>query len=91
MHSPEEYIVVRQESRLIVEALSNLKPLDQEILRLSVWEELEHDQVALMFDLSVDAVKKRLSRARERLAREFERITEKAGPPMLRKEVHGEG
>lgn len=90
MQAPEDYIVIRQEAQRIIEALSRLKAKDQEILRLSVWEELTHDQIAQMFDLSATAVRKRLSRARQRLAREFGRIEKRVTPPLLRKEVHGD-
>ena len=74
---PEEYIAVRQESEQVLKALSSLKDREQEILRLSVWEELHHQEIAQMLDLNTDAVKKRLSRARRNLLREYNRMEEK--------------
>lgn len=70
---PEEYVVLDQESQLILNALSRLKPNDQEVLRLTVWEELQHSEIAAVLGISTDAVKKRASRARRALAKEFER------------------
>lgn len=74
---PEEYVVFDQESQLVLQALSRLKPSDQELLRLTVWEELGHKEIALVLGLSTDAVKKRASRARKALAREFERVEQR--------------
>ena len=73
----EDLVVHDQESRQILDALSRLKRADQELLRLTVWEELQHKEIAQVFGISVDAVKKRASRARKSLAHEFERIERK--------------
>ena len=67
-------MIVNQDSRHALDALSRLSSLEQEILRLSVWEELTHTESAHVLDLSVDAVKKRFSRARKKLAQELNRI-----------------
>lgn len=71
---PEDYIVSSYESQRVLEAASKLRPIDQEILRLSLWEELSHAEVASVLNLAVDAVRKRLSRALENLTREFNRL-----------------
>lgn len=71
---PEDLIVTRQESERILEALSMLKQEEQEILRLTAWEEIHHRDIARVLDISVDAVKKRASRARKRLTREYDRL-----------------
>ena len=70
---PEEYIVSSYESRAVLEATSRLKATDQEILRLSLWEELPHADIAAVLDLNEDAVRQRLSRALKNLTREFNR------------------
>ncbi len=72
--SAEEYMVVDQESRQALDALSKLRRSDQEILRLSVWEELPHREIAEVLGLNTDAVKKRFSRARKKLAQELNRL-----------------
>ena len=53
----------------MLNALSELRPADQEILRLRTWEELSSAEIADVMDLSVRAVETRLSRARQKLAR----------------------
>lgn len=87
----DHYVVRNEESSRLLEALARLRPPEQEILRLSLWEELPHSSIASILDISVDACKQRLSRARKRLAREFVRLEEKQSTPLLpRKEVHGD-
>lgn len=71
---PDQYVVARQESRQVLEALARLKPADQELLRLTTWEELAHRDIATVLGISVDAVKQRAARARRSLAREYERL-----------------
>lgn len=74
---PEEFVVMDQESRQVLDALQRLKHSDQELLRLTVWEELSHRDIARVLGVSTDAVKKRSSRARQALAREFEQAEKK--------------
>jgi RNA polymerase sigma-70 factor (ECF subfamily) len=62
--------VVRAETdREVLEAVAQLDPLDQEVIRLSLWEELPSPQVATALGISEAAVRKRKSRARRRLQR----------------------
>ncbi len=72
--SAEDYVVVDQASRQALFALSKLRRSDQEILRLSIWEELPHREIAEVLGLNTDAVKKRFSRARKKLAQELNRM-----------------
>lgn len=83
-HQPDEQIVIDEESRLVLDALATLKPHDQEILRLTVWEELPHREIAVVLGVTVDAVKKRASRARRALAASFESL-ERSKSPAARK------
>ena len=71
--TPDEVTVMRQEARQITEALSSLKRSDQEVLRLSIWEDLDNVQIASALGTSVDAAKQRLSRAKKRLTNEYNR------------------
>lgn len=87
--APEDYIVVDQESRQVLDALGRLREKDQEILRLSIWEELSHSMIAQMLNMSEQSVRKRLSRARKSLALQYDRL-EKRVPPLLAKEVRGD-
>lgn len=76
--APEEYIIKGDESRMVHEALDRLKPTDQEILRLTAWEELEQREVALALGISVGAVRQRLYQARKNLTREFNQLEKKS-------------
>jgi len=60
-------------SDLVQEQIAQLRPDDQELLRLAAWEELPHDQIAAVLGISVNAVGIRLHRARNRLGRRLER------------------
>lgn len=72
---PETQVVRRSEDRRVLEAVSYLSTRDQEILRLAGWEELPHDEIAKVLGISVAAVAQRFSRARKRLAKEYDRKT----------------
>jgi len=48
--------------------LAELRPVDQEILRLSFWDELSNSEIAQILDIEPHAVTMRLSRARSRFA-----------------------
>lgn len=74
VESAEEFVVLNHDSRRALAALSKLRDSDQEILRLSVWEELAHAEIADVLNLSIDVVKKRFSRARKKLAQELNRM-----------------
>ena len=88
--SADENVVMRQEARQILEALSLLKKSQQEVLRLSVWEGLSGAELAVALDVSVDAAKQRLSRARRELASAYNRIESGAiRHSLLGKEVRG--
>ena len=71
---PEELVVVGAESRQVIAAASRLRDADQEVLRLSLWEELSHSEVATVLGINVAAVRQRLSRALKNLTREFNRL-----------------
>lgn len=82
----DEMLIVDHDSRRALEALSHLSSVEQEILRLTVWEELPHTEIAEVLGLSVDAVKKRFSRARKRLANELNRMERsRSKPPAVQK------
>jgi len=52
-------------------ALGRLRPEDAEILQLSAWEQLSHAQIAVVLDVTPNAVGIRLHRARQRLAEQL--------------------
>lgn len=62
--------VVRSESDSeVLEAIARLDQIDQEVIMLTLWEELPSPQVAAALGISEAAVRKRKSRARRRLQR----------------------
>ncbi|MDT0398366.1 MULTISPECIES: RNA polymerase sigma factor [Streptomyces] len=56
------------------EALARLAPADQEVLRLTAWEELGVDEVAVALGCGRRAAAMRLHRARRRLRAEIDRL-----------------
>lgn len=74
-----------EEYRVVLQASSHLKPIDQEILRLTLWEELSHAEVAVVLGIEAIAVKQRAYRARQNLADEYRKLTEGRQPPAARK------
>ena len=83
--SPEVIVLRRFEDREILDAVERLRPEDQEILRLAIWEELPHRQIAQMIGTSAHAVTQRLYRITKQLAGDVERsnpgIGKRAAPP----------
>jgi RNA polymerase sigma-70 factor (ECF subfamily) len=67
-----DHVVVREEVRVVVRLLDEMRAADAEILRLSAWEGLDIAEIATVLDISSDAVKQRLSRARKRLTDMYE-------------------
>ena len=67
-------VLRREEHRLALEAAARLRPVDQEVLRLTLWEELSLADVAVVLDIRIGAVKQRALRARRNLAREYRKM-----------------
>jgi RNA polymerase sigma-70 factor (ECF subfamily) len=55
-------------------ALAALKSMDQEILRLSAWEELSQAEIAVALGITVGAVRQRFYAAKKKLADEYNRL-----------------
>jgi len=83
--SPEEYVVVNQEARLIIEAMNQIRKSHQEVLRLSVWEGLSGSDLAAALDVSADAAKQRLSRARRALVSAYNHLDKDQSSIVARK------
>jgi RNA polymerase sigma-70 factor (ECF subfamily) len=56
--------------RLLV-LISRLRPADQEVLRLVLWEELTHEAAAAVLGCSVHTVAVRVHRAKQRIAKKL--------------------
>jgi RNA polymerase sigma-70 factor (ECF subfamily) len=84
--APETILVQSEEFRRVREAVSRLDSADQEILRLTLWEELSHAEVAAVLGIESGAAKQRAYRARQRLGIEYRRLAGEApDPPAARK------
>lgn len=65
-------VVQADADRMVLAAIAQLDATDQEVIRLSLWEELSSPEVANALGISEAAVRKRKSRARRRLQRILE-------------------
>ncbi len=75
----ESGVVAGDDRRTVLAALSRLRDADQEILRLAVWEELPHRDIATIVGCTEPSVAVRLHRARSRLAREIGKDQRRVG------------
>jgi len=66
---PEVVVVRSMEHQALLAALGSLRPADQEILRLRVYEELSLADIGAVLGCSPEAAKKRSTRALHRLRR----------------------
>lgn len=80
--STEDFILMSENSAQVLKAISRLKPTDQEILKLTVWEELSHAEIAEVLRISVGAVKQRALVARKNLTREYKRLEKRRTKPL---------
>ncbi|MEM9517104.1 MAG: RNA polymerase sigma factor [Actinomycetota bacterium] len=72
--SPEDATVHREEVDRVLAAAQQLRPDDAELLRLATWERLAPREIATILDISANTVSKRIQRAKESLAHEYERL-----------------
>ncbi|MEA2023161.1 MAG: sigma-70 family RNA polymerase sigma factor [Actinomycetota bacterium] len=89
--SPEVIVLRRAEDREMLDAVARLRPEDQEILRLAVWEELPHSQIADMIGTSAHAIAQRIYRITKQLARDLERPSSRAERQIPRPSSEGGG
>ncbi|HEX2047309.1 MAG TPA: sigma-70 family RNA polymerase sigma factor [Acidimicrobiales bacterium] len=72
-------VLAADDRRIVLAALGRLREADRELLRLAVWEELPHREIAAVVGCSEGSVAVRLHRARGRLAREIGKEERRAG------------
>ncbi|MBK5267489.1 MAG: RNA polymerase sigma factor [Acidimicrobiia bacterium] len=73
-------IVLREDYQLVRNAAGRLRPIDQEILRLAMWEEIAHDEISEVLGINRGAVKQRLHRAKLNLIKEYRRASSEMIP-----------
>jgi len=87
--TPEAEVVDSEAHREVIAAMRRLRPNDQEILMLAVWEELPRATIASVLGCSEHAASQRLHRASRRLRNELERsnrANRTEYPTIVRKE-----
>ena len=72
--TPEMVVVRREREERVLAAMARLRPDDQELLRLALWEQVPHSQIAATLGCSTEAVTQRIYRATRRVAKEYERL-----------------
>ena len=85
----EGEVVAGDERRTVLAALERLRPADQEILRLAVWEELPHRDIAGVVGCSESSVAVRLHRARSRLGRDIGKEERRVGQETSEGQAEG--
>ncbi len=78
---PDTVVVERQEYAQVRAAVAALPDNDREVLLLSAWDGLSHQEIAAVLGCSQAAVDKRLVRAKQRLARKYDTLTNTHRPP----------
>jgi RNA polymerase sigma-70 factor (ECF subfamily) len=81
---PEAVVVRREADVEVLAALGRLRSVDQEVLRLAVWEEMPHSEIAEILGCSAHAVDQRVHRASRRLARGVRAARRAPKTPALR-------
>jgi RNA polymerase sigma-70 factor (ECF subfamily) len=79
VETPESRVTAQEADVLLLSALGRLRPPDQEILRLLAWDKVTHVQIATVLGISPSAVAQRVSRARGRLKKEYEKLQSPEG------------
>jgi RNA polymerase sigma-70 factor (ECF subfamily) len=70
------------ERMAIQSALALLREHDRELLRLSQWEDLNHEELARVFHCTTNAIAIRLHRAHRRFSQALREIESDAGEPL---------
>ncbi len=89
--SPEVVVLRRAQDEEMLAAVDRLRPEDQEILRLAVWEELPHAQIGEIVGTSPHAITQRLHRIGKQLARDLKRPTQTTGRRTAPRSSEGGG
>lgn len=84
-----DLVIARQQVREALALLASLRPADQEIIKLSIWEQLSHKEIAAVIDSTPEGARQRLHRARKRLAQAYQQRLQR-DPLALGKEVTGD-
>lgn len=70
---PEPQVLRNLDSQHVIEALSSLRPQDQELVLMSYWEGLSHAEIGALLGCSKSAVDARMHRALLQMRKAFRR------------------
>ena len=70
----DESVLIGDECRRVLDAITRLGPSDAEVLMLVAWEHLSVAEIAVVVGTAPNAVAQRLHRARRNLGREYRRL-----------------
>lgn len=91
IESVSDQVVNRQEVQDALAVLDALSHQDKEIIKLSVWEQLPHETIAAVLDITPGTARQRLHRAKNRLSKQYvKKHSDSIDPALLGKEVSGE-
>lgn len=77
--TPESTVTGKEDDALLLAAMERLREPDQEILRLLVWDKVSHADIGTVLGISQAAVAQRVSRARSRLKKDYEKLQTSEG------------
>lgn len=87
--TPETVVVRRERDQTVLTAMGRLRPQDRELLRLALWEDLPHAEIAAVLDCSTQAATQRIYRATRRVAREHQRLDHDHTPANVPRGLQG--
>lgn len=82
--SAEDIVIAAEDAQRVLDGLDQLSAPDQEILRLSAWEQMSREEIAVALQMSPNAVTKKFNRALDHLATELG-TTRRSGTQFFRR------
>jgi len=67
-------IVRRERDQTVLTAMGRLRAQDRELLRMALWEDLPHAEIAAVLNCSTQAATQRIYRATRRVSKEYQRL-----------------
>ena len=87
--TPEVVMVRRERDADVMAAMDQLREEDRELLRLALWEQVPHAELASMLGCSTQAVTQRIYRATRRIAKGFQRLEHRHIVPGAHRQTRG--
>lgn len=87
--TPEVMVVRRERDAEVVAAMERLRGEDRELLRLALWEQVPHAELARMLGCSTQAVTQRIYRATRRVAKEIQRLEHRHMVAGAQRQIRG--